>query len=52
MPSHFGLKKIAWLGLAKKQKLLVIVQHIAASVQQWLKKIWLCSQNDDLKIEK
>jgi hypothetical protein len=26
--------------------------HLAASVQQWHKKIWLCSLNDDLKIEK
>jgi hypothetical protein len=27
MPSHFGLKKIAYLGLAKKLKLLVIAQQ-------------------------
>jgi hypothetical protein len=26
--------------------------NIAASVQQWRKKILVCSQNDDLKIEK
>jgi hypothetical protein len=28
MAPHLGLEKIAWLGLAKKQKLLFIVQHI------------------------
>jgi hypothetical protein len=27
MLSHFGFKKIAWLGLAKNEKLLVIVQQ-------------------------
>jgi hypothetical protein len=35
MPSHFGLKKIAWLGLAKKQKILFIVQHM----QQYIQKL-------------
>jgi hypothetical protein len=34
MPSHFGLKKIAWLGLAKKQKLLVIAQHIFNNISK------------------
>jgi hypothetical protein len=34
MPSYFGLKKIAWLGLAKNQKLLVIVQHMFNNVSK------------------
>jgi hypothetical protein len=28
MAPHLSLQKIAWLGSAKKQKLLVIVQHM------------------------
>jgi hypothetical protein len=28
MAPHLGLEKIVWLGLAKKQKLLFIVQHM------------------------
>jgi hypothetical protein len=39
MPSHFGLKKIAWLGLAKKQNNLFIVQHYA---QQYIQKLRTC----------
>jgi hypothetical protein len=34
MPSHFGFKKMAWLGLAKNQKLLVIVQHMLNNIQK------------------
>jgi hypothetical protein len=32
MAPHLGLEKIPWLGLAKKQKLLFIVQHMVKSV--------------------
>jgi hypothetical protein len=31
---HLGLEKIAWLGLARKQKLLFIVQHMLKNISQ------------------
>jgi hypothetical protein len=34
MPSHFGLNKIAWLGLAKKQNFLLIVQHMLKNISK------------------
>jgi hypothetical protein len=32
MAPHLGLEKIPWLGLAKKQKLLFIVQHMLKNI--------------------
>jgi hypothetical protein len=34
MTLHLGLEKIPWLGLAKKQKLLVIVQHMLKNISK------------------
>jgi hypothetical protein len=34
MAPHLGLEKIAWKGLAKKQKLPVIVQHMIKNLSK------------------
>jgi hypothetical protein len=34
MAPHLGLEKTAWLGLAKKQKFLFIVQHVFKNISK------------------